>query len=76
MKTPIDVVLGGFPTDKSRLEKIHQERSPYGSIPMKTLRTMIDPTTLSILQCVSSFGGSGPFSAKAASTISSTLDDL
>ena len=29
-----------------------------------------------ILQCATSFGGTNPFSAKAASTISSTSDDL
>ena len=32
--------------------------------------------TLGTLQGPSSFGSSGPFSAKAAHTISSTLDDL
>ena len=33
-------------------------------------------TMLNTLQCASSFGGSSPFSAKAADTISSMLDDL
>ena len=36
---------------------------------------MAKPTTLGTLQCPS-FGNSGPFSAKAAYTISSMLDDL
>ena len=37
---------------------------------------MARPTTLGTLQRYSSFGSSGPFSAKAAYTISSMLDDL
>ena len=37
---------------------------------------MTKPTTLGTLQYASSFGGSSPFSTKAASTITSTLDDL
>ena len=73
---PIDAILGGFPTKKARPEKIRRKRSLYGSTPMKASRTMTKPTTLSTLQCASSFDGSGPFSANAASTISSTLDDL
>ena len=34
------------------------------------------PMMLGTLQCPSSFSSSGPFLAKAACTISSTLDDL
>ena len=75
-KPPIDVVLGDFPTNKARLEKIRRRKSMYSSIPTKALQTVTKPTTCSTLQCAYSFGGSGPFSAKAASTISSTLDDL
>ena len=37
---------------------------------------MTKPTTLGTLQCSSSFDSGGPFSAKAARTISSMLDDL
>ena len=43
---------------------------------MKASRTMTKLTTLSTLQCASSFNGSGPFSVKAADSISSMLDDL
>ena len=48
----------------------------FGSIPTKASQTTTKPTTRSTLQCASSFGESGPFLAKAAGTISSTLDDL
>ena len=43
---------------------------------MKASWTTTKPTTLSTLQCASSFVSSGPFSAKVASTISSMLDHL
>ena len=39
-------------------------------------RMSAKPTMLGTLQFPSSFGSSGPFSAKAACTISSMLDDL
>ena len=39
-------------------------------------RTMARSTTLGTLQCPSSIGGGGPSTARAARTVSSTLDDL
>ena len=72
----MNVVIGGFPTDKTHPEKICRKSFLYGSILTKASRMMAKPTMLSTLQRTSSFGGSSPFLVKAANTISSTLDDL
>ena len=47
----------------------------YGSIPMKASQTVMKLAMCSTLQCATSFDESNPFSAKAASTTSSTLDN-
>ena len=49
MKPPINEILGGLPTNKTRSEKIRRKDFPYGSISTNASRTMAKPTMLNTL---------------------------
>ena len=49
VKPPTSAVLGGFPSDKARPEKIRRKETTYGSIRMKASQTVMKPATYGTL---------------------------